>query len=67
MGDDKKSRAHGDPFKAGAVVGLVVAFIGAVVLDLGWVAYLVLLGVAVVIGVVAITVRDRGEDTDRAP
>ncbi|HEV2820765.1 MAG TPA: hypothetical protein VGW11_09685 [Solirubrobacteraceae bacterium] len=48
-------------------MGLVVAFIGAAVLDLGWVAYLVLLGVAVVIGVVAITVRDRGEDADRAP
>ena len=67
MADDKKSRANTGLLKAGAVVGVAVALIGAVVLDLGWVAYLALLGIVVAVGAVVIAVRSRGGDGGRTP
>ena len=67
MGDDKKPSTNSDLLKAGAGVGVVGALIGAVVLDLGWVAYLALLGIVVAIGVVVIAVRARGGGAGRVP
>ncbi|MDQ3768682.1 MAG: hypothetical protein M3370_04260 [Actinomycetota bacterium] len=67
MADDKRPSTNSDLLKAGAVVGVVVVLIGAVVLDLRWVAYLALLGVVVAIGAIVIAVRARGGGAGRVP
>ncbi len=65
MADDKKPGANKTPLKAGAVVGLVFALVGAVILDLDWPAYFALLGIVAVVGgiVIAVRLRDGGADS----
>lgn len=67
MADGKRTSITRDPAKMGFALGLVVAVVGAVILDLDWPAYFVLLGVVAVVGGIVIAARHRGGKADSTP
>lgn len=64
MADGKRTSITTDPAKGGLAVGLVVALVGGVILDLDWPAYFALLGVVAVVGGIVLAVRARDGEAD---